>query len=207
MTAKQKASGAEREPLRDEARAAIAAQPARGVTVLSSLLTTQDHLGYLPSVAIDEVAQRTGVSVNEVWGVASFYPNFRFTPPTRHTVEVCWGPSCHVLGAQTLLRGVLERLGLDGEGDTDDGALTLKLNTCLGVCPHGPATSFDHEVVGRTTIETADRRIGLLRAGDVEDRGADHLAQEADRAKAAREARAAAAASDSTGDDGKHADD
>ena len=77
--------------LRDRARQAIAAQPAGVVTVLSSLLAVQDELGYLPPEAIDETAQRTGASTNEVWGVASFYPNFRFTPAARHTVEVCWG--------------------------------------------------------------------------------------------------------------------
>ena len=188
--------------LRDQARQAIAAQPVGVVTVLSSLLAAQDQLGYLPPEAIDETAQRTGESINEVWGVASFYPNFRFIPPSLHTLEVCWGPSCHVLGAQQLLRGVMERLGLDGEGDTADGGLTLRLNTCLGVCPHGPATSFDHEVVGRTTLETAVRRIDLLAAGDVEARRTAALEAEVDRARAEREARAAARAADAEAEDG-----
>ena len=182
--------------LREEARQAIADQSARVVTVLSSLLAAQDQLGYLPPEALDETALRTGASTNEVWGVASFYPNFRFTPPARHTIEVCWGPTCHVLGAQPLLRGVIERLGLDGEGDTPDGAVTLKLNTCLGVCPHGPATSFDHEIVGRTTLESALRRIDLLAASDVEERRTAAIEQEAHRARAEREARAGARAAD-----------
>ena len=155
--------------LREQARQAIADQPARTVTVLSSLLAAQDELGYLPSEAIDEVAGRTGASVNEVWGVASFYPNFRFTPPARHIVEVCWGPTCHVLGAQALLQSVLERLGLENEGDKPDGSVTLKLNTCLGVCPHGPAMSFDHELAGHMTADAAVQRVELLAAQD--DRG------------------------------------
>lgn len=150
------------EHLRERARRAVAEQPAKTVTVLSSLLAAHDELGYLPYEAIDEVSQRTGASVNEVWGVASFYPNFRFSPPARHVVEVCWGPACHVLGAQLILQGVADRLGLDGEGDTADGAVWLKYNTCLGVCPHGPAMSFDHEVVGRMSLESALQRIGLL---------------------------------------------
>ena len=180
--------------LREEARQAIADQPARVVTVLSSLLAAQDKLGYLPPEAIDETAQRTSASTNEVWGVASFYPNFRFTPPARHTVEVCWGPACHILGAQPLLRGVMERLGLDGEGDTPDGTFTLRLNTCLGVCPHGPATSFDHEIVGRATRETAVRHIDLLLASDVEEGRTAVLEAETERVKAERDARVAAAA-------------
>ncbi len=152
--------------LRERARRAVLEQPARTATILSSLLAAQDELGYLPYEAIDETAQHTGASVNEVWSVASFYPNFRFTAPARHTVEICWGPTCHVLGAQAILQGAASALGLDGEGDTGDGSVSFKYNTCLGVCPHGPAMSFDHEVVGRVTLEGALRRIELLRSGD-----------------------------------------
>ena len=148
--------------LRDQAQQAIEGQPSRTVTVLSSLLATQDALGYLPPEALEAVAQRTGASVNDVWGVASFYPNFRFTPPNRHTVEVCWGPTCHVLGAQPILQALLERFDLANEGDTADGALTLKLNTCLGCCPHGPAMSFDHALAGHMTPTEALERVGKL---------------------------------------------
>ncbi len=156
--------------LRERAQAAIASQPSTTVTVLSSLLATQDELGYLPEEAVDEVARVTGASANEVWGVASFYPNFRFVPPNRHLIEVCWGPTCHILGAQPLLQGLLADLGLDNEADTPDGSVTLKLNTCLGVCPHGPATSFDHELAGHMTLDEARRRLGLMRVEDQEER-------------------------------------
>ncbi len=149
--------------LRQRARQAIADQPATTVTVLSSLLAVQDDLGYLPPEAVEEVAARTGASSNDVWGVASFYPNFRFAPPARHMVEVCWGPTCHLLGAQPLLHGVLEHLGLSQEGDTEDGEVTLKLNTCLGACPHGPVMSFDHRLAGHMTRESTLARLGQLR--------------------------------------------
>ena len=158
--------------LRERARRAVREQPAPTVTVLSSLLAAQDELHYLPYEAIDEVAQHTGASVNEVWSVASFYPNFRFTPPNRHSVEICWGPTCHVLGAQPILQGVAASLGLDGEGDTADGAVSFKLNTCLGVCPHGPAMSFDHRLAGRMTLDAALRRVEELRAAGAQERGA-----------------------------------
>ena len=154
------------DPLREQARAAIRDQPFRTRTVLSSLLSVQDAVGYLPEAAIDEVALATGASINEVWGVASFYPNFRFKPPADHTVEVCWGPTCHVLGAQRLLQDALAQLGLDNEGDTPDGRVGLKLNTCLGVCAHAPAMAFDHALVGRIAPETARERIAAMRGGD-----------------------------------------
>lgn len=150
--------------LRHRAEAAIAQQAAGTVTVLSSLLAVQDVLGYLPAEALEAVAVRTGHSANDVWGVASFYPNFRFAPPSRHTVELCWGLTCELLGAQTLLRDLLDRLGLDGEGDTPDGAVTLRLNTCLGACPHGPVVSFDHHLAGHITVDEAVRRVDQMRS-------------------------------------------
>ena len=143
---------------------AIAEQPSQSVTVLSSLLAVQDSVGYLPVEALEEVAAHTGTSVNDVWGVASFYPNFRFVPPARHTVEVCWGPTCHLLGSQQLLQALLAHLDLSQEGDTPDGAFTLKLNSCLGACPHGPVAAFDHQLAGHITLAEAVQRVDHLRA-------------------------------------------
>lgn len=157
-----------REATRLRARRAIARQPARTVTILSSLLAAQDELGWLPSEAIAEVAGRNSATANTVWGIASFYPNFRFTEPNRHKVELCWGPTCHVLGAQAVLRGLLPHLGLAAEGETDDGVISLKLNTCLGVCAHAPAMSFDNELSGHIDLELAIRLVERLKTEDEE---------------------------------------
>ena len=126
----------------------LANQSARTVTVLSSLLAIEDAIGYIPPEAIEEVAAYTNSTINDVWGVASFYTNFRFTPPGEHIVEVCWGPTCHLLGAQEILQAVLQTLGLSEEGDTSDGKISLKYNTCLGACSQGPVISVDHKIIG-----------------------------------------------------------
>jgi NADH:ubiquinone oxidoreductase subunit E len=177
-----------REALRQRARDAIARQPARTVTVLSSLLAVHDELGFLPAVAIEEVALRNAASPNEVWGVASFYPNFRFTPPNRHKVELCWGPTCHVLGAQPILQRLLAHLKLENEGDTADGVISFKLNTCLGVCAHGPAMSFDDELTGHMSADRAVRLVERVRADDEESQKA--IAQAHESARSQRELRA-----------------
>ena len=150
--------------VRQVAIKAIDEQRSKTITVLSSLLAVQDALQYLPREGLEEVASRTGSSVNDVWGVASFYPNFRFKPPTEHIIEVCWGPPCHLLGAQTLLQEFLTHLGLKGEGDTPDGLYTLKMNTCLGACPHGPVMSFDHKIEGHITFSKAIKHLENLSA-------------------------------------------
>ena len=135
--------------LRLKAREALAAQKQPSVTPLSSLLAVQDALGYLPVEGVEEVAAFTSSTINDVWGVASFYLNFRFTPAPEHTVEVCWGPTCHLMGAPRILEAFQEVLGVTGESETSDGKFALKYNTCLGACSQAPAISIDHHLVGR----------------------------------------------------------
>jgi NADH-quinone oxidoreductase subunit E len=147
------------EATRERVRKAIKSQKQRTITVLSSLHAAQDELGYLPVEAIEEVADFTSATTNEVWGVASFYTNFRFTPPGEHVVEVCWGPTCHLLGAAHILKGVLDTLRLSGEGETQDNKVTFKYNTCLGACSQAPVMSIDHRLVGRLTVESARRLV------------------------------------------------
>ena len=92
-------------------------------------------------------------SKNAVYGVASFYPNFRFTPPGDHSVEVCWGPTCHLAGAANILEKVLNELNLEAEGDTSDGRVSFRFNTCLGACSQAPVVNVNHELFGKVNPE------------------------------------------------------
>ncbi|MDE2968622.1 MAG: NAD(P)H-dependent oxidoreductase subunit E, partial [Chloroflexota bacterium] len=84
--------------------------------------------------------------------------------PGAHTVEVCWGPACHLMGAQRLLERVHDALGLSGEGDTPDGAVTLRYNTCLGACGLAPVVSADHHLHGRANAGSVDALLAGLRS-------------------------------------------
>jgi len=141
--------------LRSRARTALQSQQQPTVTVLSSLIAVQDELHYIPDEAIEETATHVNATINEVWSVASFYTNFRFTPPGEHTIDVCWGPSCHLNGAQNIMRRVHTELGVDGEGETDDGKLTLRYSTCLGACALAPVIAVDHHMKGRMSPDSA----------------------------------------------------
>ena len=139
--------------LRERVREAILFQKRPTVTVLSSLLAIQDEVGYIPDEAVEEVAVSMGTSTNSVFGVTTFYPNFRFEPPGDHSVEVCWGPTCHLLGAAKIVKRELDELGLESEGETADGGASFRFNTCLGACSLGPVISLDHELYGKVTVE------------------------------------------------------
>ena len=151
--------------LRKRAAEAIKGQKPETVTVLSCLLAVEDELGYIPPEAAEEVARVTGSTINDVWGVASFYTNFQFQPPGRHRVEVCWGPTCHVKGVMPVIRQVLDSLGIEEEGATDDGKVSLRFNTCLGACANGPVISVDHHLMGRMTPDKARHALEVVRNG------------------------------------------
>ncbi|MCY4416560.1 MAG: NAD(P)H-dependent oxidoreductase subunit E [Chloroflexi bacterium] len=138
---------------------AVNSQPQSTVTVLSSLLAVEDAIGYIPKEAVEAVALQMDATINDVWAVATFYPNFRFVPPTEHRIEVCWGPSCHVMGADRIIAAAQDSLSLSDEGDTPDGKATLRYNTCLGACAHAPVMAIDHHLAGRITPESAREKI------------------------------------------------
>ena len=144
---------------------AVHGQTQPTVTVLSSLLAVEDELGYIPKEAVSEVATFTESTVNDVWAVASFYPNFRFEPPCEHKVELCWGSTCHLVGAMPVINAALEASGLSDEGDTPDGKLSVRLNTCLGACAQAPVISIDHHLIGRVSPEQVRRKVTELLEG------------------------------------------
>ena len=137
-------------PTKEEILEAIENQPKISkITVLSCLLAVNSKFHYIPKIAVEEIANYTGKTTNDVWGVASFYTNFRFTPPGDKTLDVCWGPSCHINGAQNLINQAHEQLGIKGEGESDDNKVTLRYSTCLGACAQSPVFAIDHKMYGK----------------------------------------------------------
>ena len=151
------------EDIRDRICRVLKAQTQATITPLSSLLAVHDEIGYIPQEAIEEVAEFTNSTVNDIWGVASFYTNFRFTVPGDHSVEVCWGPTCHLVGAMDLLQAVQDVLEVEGESDTNDGRVTLKYNTCLGACAQAPVIKVGEKIIGQMTVERARGLVANLR--------------------------------------------
>ena len=95
-----------------------------------------------------------------------FYPNFRFEPPCDHQIEVCWGPSCHIKGAMGLIEAVLDAVDMTDEGDTPDGKVTVRYNTCLGACAQAPVISIDHHLIGGLSPQDVkERTIETMESG------------------------------------------
>tara|TARA_B110000438_G_C15653582_1_gene580659 strand:- start:364 stop:831 length:468 start_codon:yes stop_codon:yes gene_type:complete len=150
------------EPKENKILEVVKKQPSKTHTVLSSLLAIHNEYHYISDTSIKVIASYTKKTINDVYGVASFYTNFRFTPPGDATLDVCWGPSCHLLGSQKLLREVHDLLGINTEGETDDRKITLRYSTCLGACSQGPVFAIDHKLFGKATISKIKKEISEI---------------------------------------------
>ncbi|MDR1816235.1 MAG: NADH-quinone oxidoreductase subunit NuoE [Clostridiales Family XIII bacterium] len=107
-------------------------------SLITILQKTQDAYGYLSEDAIAYIAKRTGVPASKIYGVATFYTQFRLKPVGRYILMLCKGTACHVNGAAGIEEAVTEHLGIaDGE-TTADGLFTLDVVACLGCCSLAP---------------------------------------------------------------------
>ncbi|MGG7599571.1 formate dehydrogenase subunit gamma [Pseudomonas sp. TE6288] len=121
--------------------------------LLPILHAIQTGAGYIPDIAVAEIAHALNLSQAEVRGVLSFYHDFRTTPPARHTLRLCRAESCQSRGAEALAAQLREQLGLDDHGRSEDGALDLRPVYCLGACACSPALELDGQLHARVTPE------------------------------------------------------
>ena len=116
------------------------------------LQAIQDRYSFLSPDAVRQVAEHLELSENDVYGVATFYAQFRFTPPGLHHVRVCQGTACHVRGSLGILERVQSELGLTHEQvTTPDLRFTLEPVACIGACGLAPVIMIDDETHGRLT--------------------------------------------------------
>jgi len=127
--------------------------PYKGVkgATIPVLQQVQQELGYLSEEAVSEIARFLNLSENEVFGVASFYAQFRFTRPGEHSVKVCLGTACHVRGGGRIMEAMERELGISAGGTTDDYKFNLERVACFGSCALAPVMVIDNKVYGRMT--------------------------------------------------------
>jgi len=116
------------------------------------LQKVQEELGYLPEEAISEIAEFLRITRNELFGVASFYAQFRFERPGEHMIKVCQGTACYVQGAKAILEAVEDELNLaPGKITTEDYKFSVERVACFGSCALAPVLVVDKTVYGRMT--------------------------------------------------------
>jgi NADH-quinone oxidoreductase subunit E len=113
------------------------------------LQEVQEFYGYISPDVVDEIGRFTGVPPGEIYGVASFYSQFRFTEPGKHTVQVCLGTACHVRGSGRILELLEHQLKIKAGETTSDGLFSLERTACFGCCALAPVVMVDRDVHGR----------------------------------------------------------
>ena len=117
--------------------------------LIPMLQKVQNHLGFIPESALEEIARFTRTPVASVYGIVTFYEQFRLHPVGRHIVKVCRGTACHVKGAERILSEIENRFGMSPGQTRDDRMFTLETVACFGSCAMAPVVVVDDSVKGR----------------------------------------------------------
>ncbi|MBQ3151188.1 MAG: NADH-quinone oxidoreductase subunit NuoE [Clostridia bacterium] len=120
-------------------------------SLITVLQKTQDIFGYLPESAIAYISEKMNVPTSKIYGVATFYTQFRFNPVGRYFIQLCQGTACHVNGSQLIEKAIKDELGISDGETSDDGLFTLKNVACLGCCSLSPVMTINGETFGSLT--------------------------------------------------------
>jgi NADH-quinone oxidoreductase subunit E len=126
------------------------------------LQAIQVREGFVSQTAMTELAARFDMPLSSVYGVATFYNQFRFAPLGEHVIEICRGTACHVKQSLALLQHLQRRLKLRSDGNSADGRFTVLRVACLGACSIAPVMKLDGEFHGHLTVEKLDALLNAL---------------------------------------------
>lgn len=132
--------------------------------LLPILHEVQKEFGYVPQNALPVIASGLNLSRAEVYGVVSFYHDYRKEPAGRHVLKVCQAESCQSMGSDDVAARLRQALGIDFHQTTPDGRVTLEPVYCLGMCACSPAAMLDGEVIGRIDADKVDEIVAEVRA-------------------------------------------
>jgi NADH-quinone oxidoreductase subunit E len=112
----------------------------------------QEKLGYISEDAVRGISPFLHISENQIYGVASFYSQFRFTEPGRNSIRVCMGTACHLRGGQILGEAVERELDVKPGQTTKDKRYDFQRVACLGCCALAPVIQINDDIVSRMTV-------------------------------------------------------
>lgn len=136
-------------------------------SLINILQATQDIYGYLPLQALNYISDNTENKKSVIYGVATFYTQFRLNPIGKYLILQCQGTACHVNGSKEVSKAICEELNITPGQTTEDGMFTLEDVSCLGCCSLAPVMMINGEAYGNLTPELAVKIIRNIRKEDV----------------------------------------
>ncbi|MEA1987172.1 MAG: NADH-quinone oxidoreductase subunit NuoE [Candidatus Marinimicrobia bacterium] len=129
----------------------------REESVLIPLLQdVQTEYGYVPKDSINIIAEELLIYPVEIYGVLTFYSQFKLNKPGKHTIRVCQGTACHVMGGKVLLDNISDKLGIEDGETTEDGLFSIERVACLGTCGMAPVVAIDEKFYGNVQLNQVD---------------------------------------------------
>ncbi len=123
----------------------------------------QGIFGYVPKPAFEKLNEDMGLRLNDMYGVATFYAQFRLSPVGKHIIKVCHGTACHVQSASKITDALEKELGVKDGKTTEDNLFTLESVACLGCCSLAPVMMIGDETFGSLNAKKAARVIKDIR--------------------------------------------
>lgn len=120
-------------------------------SLIAILQKTQAIYGYLPEEAITYIAEETGTAPATIYGVATFYAQFRLQPVGKHLIMLCQGTACHVNGAELISAAITDELGIEDGETTEDGLFSMEHVACLGCCSLSPVMMINGKTYSTLT--------------------------------------------------------
>lgn len=121
--------------------------------LIALLQDVQDAYGYLPEDQLKAIAEYIGIPFSTVYGVATFYNQFRLTPLGKNVIRVCRGTACHVKNSANILTALETELNVKAGQTTRDKLFTLETVACIGACSIAPVINVNQEYYGRITVK------------------------------------------------------
>jgi len=126
-------------------------------SLIPLLQSAQDSYGYIPEEAIYYISEIAYIPMSEIYGVITFYSQFRLKPLGKYIIKICEGTACHVNGAKNILKALQNELGISIGETTENGLYTLESVACLGCCSLAPVIMINSETYGNLTAGTISK--------------------------------------------------
>jgi len=147
---------------------AVVARLREGSGLVEAFHTTQETYGFLPRQALETIADEIRLPFSHVFGVASFYTQFRLEPVGKYVIDVCMGTACHVAGAPLVVEALAQELEIPIGGTTPDRLFTLQTVNCVGACALAPVVRIgDDDTHGKLSPNQARKLVRKLRQAEV----------------------------------------
>ena len=126
--------------------------PKEKENLIPVLQSVQKKEGYISPESVKRISNYFRISRSSIYGIATFYSQFRFNPPGRHSIKICLGTACHVQGGDFILKALQSEIGISPGETTDDMRFDLGRVACLGCCALAPVVMIDNKIHSRMSV-------------------------------------------------------